>query len=40
MVLSHGLWVRHFGGTAGVLGTRVTVNGEPVVVIGVMPPGL
>ncbi len=39
MVLSHGLWVRLFGGTANVLGTRVTVNGEPVVVIGVMPPG-
>ena len=39
MVLSHGLWVRHFGGSAGVLGSRVTVNGEPVLVIGVMPPG-
>src|SRR5687767_5444220 len=38
MLLSHGLWVRHFGGNAGVLGSRVTVNGEPVVVIGVMPP--
>ena len=23
MVLSHGLWVRHFGGAASVLGTRV-----------------
>ncbi|HEX6213530.1 MAG TPA: ABC transporter permease, partial [Vicinamibacterales bacterium] len=39
MVLSHGLWVRQFGGDAGVLGTRVTVDGEPVVIIGVMPPG-
>ena len=39
MLLSHGLWVRQFGGAAGVLGTRVIVNGEPVLVIGVMPPG-
>ncbi len=39
MLLSHGLWVRHFGGAASVLGTRVVVNGEPVLVIGVMPPG-
>ena len=39
IVLSHGLWVRHFGGAASVLGTRVTVNGEPEIVIGVMPPG-
>ena len=39
MVLSHGLWVRHFGGSASVLGTPVVVNGEPVLVIGVMPPG-
>jgi len=39
MVLSHGLWTRQFGGAASVLGTNVIVNGEPVVVIGVMPPG-
>lgn len=39
MLLSHGLWVRQFGGDASVLGTRVMVNGEPVVVIGVMPAG-
>lgn len=39
MLLSHGLWMRQFGGAAGVLGTDVTVNGEPVLVIGVMPPG-
>jgi putative ABC transport system permease protein len=39
MVLSHGLWLRHFGGAASVLGTQVVVNGEPVLVIGVMPPG-
>ena len=39
MILSHGLWVRHFGGDAAVLGSSVTINGEPVVVIGVMPPG-
>ena len=39
MLLSHGLWVRQFGAAPGVLGTRVIVNGEPVLVIGVMSPG-
>jgi putative ABC transport system permease protein len=39
MLLSHGLWVRQFGGDNSVLGTPVTVNGEAVVIIGVMPPG-
>ena len=39
IVLSHGLWVRQFGGAASVLGANVIVNGEPVLVIGVMPPG-
>ena len=38
-MLSHALWLRRFGGDSAVLGTRVTVSGEPHEVIGVMPRG-
>jgi predicted permease len=37
-VLSHGLWQRRFGGDPGVVGSRVLLDGEPHLVIGVMPP--
>ena len=39
MVLSHALWLRQFGGDTGVLGRQLTINGDPVTVIGVMPMG-
>lgn len=39
MVLSHALWLRQFGGDPGVLGRQLTINGDPVTVIGVMPRG-
>lgn len=39
MLLSHGLWRRRFGGDASVIGGPVTINGDAVTVIGVMPPG-
>jgi macrolide transport system ATP-binding/permease protein len=39
MVLSHLYWQRRFGGDPGVIGGRVTVNGQPHTVVGVMPPG-
>ncbi len=39
IVLSHGLWSRRFGGDAGIVGSQITINGESVAVIGVMPPG-
>jgi len=38
VVLSHSLWQRRFGGDKGVLGQSVTINSQPYVVIGVMPP--
>ena len=38
VLLSWGLWQRRFGGDRGVLGRRVTVDGLPATVIGVMPP--
>ncbi len=36
-VLSHGVWLRLFGGERGVVGRRISVNGESYEVIGVMP---
>jgi putative ABC transport system permease protein len=39
IVISDGMWRRHFNGAADVLGKAVRVDGEPRIVIGVMPPG-
>jgi predicted permease len=44
-VLSHGFWIRRFGGDAGVVGRSVTLSGVTTHVAGVMPasfafPGL
>ena len=36
-VLSHGLWMRRYGGDAGILGRPVVLGGVPTEVIGVMP---
>ncbi len=38
VLLGYDLWHRHFGGEEGVLGQSVTLNDEPFIVIGVMPP--
>jgi putative ABC transport system permease protein len=37
MVLSHATWLRQFGGDASAIGRRVTINGEPMTIVGVMP---
>jgi putative ABC transport system permease protein len=38
-VLSHGLWMRRFGGDASILNTSIQLGGEPHEVIGVLAPG-
>jgi predicted permease len=37
LVLSHGLWRRHFGGEPDVVGRTIAVDGMPHEVIGIMP---
>ena len=37
LVLTTGLWERRFGADPSVVGTAVTVNGEPYVIVGVLP---
>ena len=39
VVLSHGFWMRRFGGDRSLLGGTVTLNDEPFHVAGIMPPG-
>jgi len=38
-VLSHDLWVSHFGADRGVLHRPVRINGRPFTVVGVEPAG-
>jgi predicted permease len=38
-VLGHGYWQNRFGGSATIVGTQLTINGEPVTVVGVAPDG-
>jgi len=37
-VISHGLWQRRFGGSPDVIGRAVTLDGESLTIVGVMPP--
>jgi putative ABC transport system permease protein len=39
VVLAHGLWRRRFGGEPGVVGRRIEIDGRPMTVVGVLPPG-
>jgi putative ABC transport system permease protein len=37
LVLTTGLWERRFGADPAVVGTAITLNGEPYVIVGVLP---
>ena len=37
-LLSHGTWMRRYGGRADAVGRTLTLNGQPYEVIGVLPP--
>ncbi|MFL5292286.1 MAG: ABC transporter permease [Myxococcales bacterium] len=37
-VISHSLWQRRFGRDPSVLGRAVTIDGQPLTIVGVMPP--
>lgn len=37
-VISHGLWLRAFGGADSAIGSDIVVRGRPVTVVGVTPP--
>jgi putative ABC transport system permease protein len=39
-VVSHGLWRRQLGARGDVVGSRVTLNGQPYTIVGVAPPAL
>jgi predicted permease len=37
VLLSHGTWMRRYGGDAKVLGRTLTLNGQPYEIVGVLP---
>ena len=37
VVLSHAFWQRRFAGDPSIVGQKLTLNGEPMTVVGVMP---
>jgi len=39
VVLTHGFWTRRFGANPGVVGRTVRLDGFPMTVVGVAPPG-
>ncbi|HET9513938.1 MAG TPA: ABC transporter permease, partial [Gemmatimonadales bacterium] len=39
VVISHGLWMRRFGGDAAAVGQQIVMNDRPRTVVGVLAPG-
>ncbi len=38
-ILSHGTWARRYGSDPSVVGRRITLNGQPFEIVGVLPDG-
>ncbi len=38
LILTHGAWIRQFGGDTNVIGRSVMLNGQPHVLVGVLSP--
>ena len=38
LLITHGLWLRRFGGATDVIGRSVAVNGRSSTIVGVLPP--
>jgi predicted permease len=38
VILSHGLWLRRFGGAPDILGQSIKLDNVPTTVVGIMPP--
>lgn len=38
VILSHAFWLKHFAADPAVVGTAISLNNEPRVVVGVLPP--
>ena len=39
VILSHGVWERHFGGDPNLVGRTITIDEKPYTVVGVLPAG-
>ncbi|HEY3454448.1 MAG TPA: ABC transporter permease [Bryobacteraceae bacterium] len=39
VILSYSFWQTHFGSDRGTLGRKITINGSPSTIVGVMPAG-
>ena len=40
VVIGYGLWQRRFGGDQNLVGQKLTLNGQPYAVVGILPPGV
>ena len=40
VIISHGLWVRRFGGSADLIGKTISINGSSFTLVGIAPPGI
>ena len=40
VVIGYGLWQRRFGGDQNLVGQKLTLNGQPYTVVGILPPAV